>query len=188
VAIDTKKYDEILARTCAEYGFSKKMASIFKAIIMVESSFMPRAYRFEPELFKTMKAKEPYWEDKDPSIVSASYGLSQILFTTAWVLGMKPANWKSLKHHEFQALAEKLYDPERNLMYQAQLMRSILDAVWKAKIPENYEHISAIDCALARYNGGSWKNPDDDGVLRNKKYVDKVWRALEEIRTKEALC
>lgn len=183
--VDTTKYDDILTRTTDKHKFSHQMKPIFKSIIMVESSFMPRSYRFEPELYKTMSQKDPYWEDKDPSIVSASYGLAQILFTTAWVMGMKPANWKTMKHHEFQALAEKLYDPETNLMYQAQLFRSLVDAIWKADIPHTYEHLSAVDVALARYNGGSWKNPDELGILRNQKYVDKVWRAYDDIKAKE---
>lgn len=159
-----------------------------KAIAQVESSWQPRAYRFEPELFKRLKEKDPYWADKDPSIVSASYGYMQVLFTTAWVLGLKPANWKKLTHAEFQELAESLYDPATSVMLAAKLLRQLLNKIWADGVPQKYEGISAMDIALARYNGGSWKNPDEHGGLRNQKYVNKVWRAHEELKPKETGC
>lgn len=178
--IDKHKYDHILCKTTSAHGFSAQMIPIFRAIIGVESSFMPRAYRYEPALFQTMKEKDKYWADKDPSIVAASYGLAQVLFTTAWFMGMRPKNWKTMKHGEFQQLSDMMYDPERNLGYQAQLFRCLIDAIWKEGIPHKFEHLSAVDVALARYNGGSAGNPNEAGVLRNQKYVDKVWRVFEE--------
>jgi hypothetical protein len=185
MAIDTKKYDDIFRRAAEKYKFSGKTSRIFKGIVMVESTFMPRAYRYEPALFQVLKKNEPYWGDKDPSIVSASYGLAQILFTTAWALGMKPENWKNLKHHEFMALAESLYNPEVNIFYEVQLIRALIDQIWAAGIPNKYEHLSAMDVALARYNGGSGGNPREYGTLRNQSYVDKVWRAVGGIGEKE---
>ena len=135
MAIDTKKYDPLFKAAVDKHGFSEKQIIVFKGIVMVESTFMPRAYRFEPALFQKLKVKEPYWADKDPAIVSASYGLAQILFTTAWGLGMKPSNWKKMSHAEFQQLAEKLYDPATNIMLQAQLVRLLIDKVWAEKLP-----------------------------------------------------
>ncbi len=159
--------------------------TILKSIAQVESSWMPRAYRFEPEFFKRLKEREPYWSDKDPSIVSASYGYMQILFTTAWSMDLKPSNWKTLKLHEFQALAEKIYEPRYNIMLGARLMRQLIDKVWSENLPWKFEDLSAVDIALARYNGGSHKNPDTEGNLRNQKYVDKVWRAWDTLNPKE---
>lgn len=186
MAVDTRKYDDIFARAAQKFYFGSKYILVLKAVVQVESSWMPRAYRFEPALFKTMKTKDPWWSDKDPSIVSASYGLAQVLFTTAWALGMRPANWKTMKHGEFQRLAESLYDPEKNIFFQAQLLRALVDKVWADRIPEKWEHLSALDVALARYNGGSHKNPDQGGILDEQKYVDKVWRAHADIVAKEA--
>jgi hypothetical protein len=185
MAIDTKKYDDIFKRASDKYKMGAKAMLVLKSIVMVESTFRPRAYRFKPEFFKRLIKKEPWWADKDPSIVSASYGLPQILFTTAWALGMKPTNWKTLNHAGFQALAERLYDPEVCLFYEAQLVRALIDKVWADGIPHTFEHLSAMDVALARYNGGSYKNPDEAGVLDEQKYVDKVWRAHKEILAKE---
>jgi len=162
--------------------------TILKSIAQAESSFMPRAYRFEPEFYKRLKEKDAYWADKDPSIVSASYGYMQVLFTTAWALGAKPSNWKSMKHHEFQALAERLYDPATNIGYGAQLCRQLIDRIWAENLPYKFDDLAAWDIALARYNGGSYRNPDEAGALRNQKYVDKVWRAWAELRLKEAPC
>ena len=152
---------------------------------MVESTFMPRAYRFEPAFFKSLSKKEPWWADKDPAIVSASYGLAQIMFTTAWALGLKPANWKTMKHADFQALAERLYDPETNIFLEAQLVRALLDKVWEDKLPWKFESLSAMMICICRYNGGSFGNPSEDGTLRNIKYYDKVWRAVGYIGAKE---
>jgi hypothetical protein len=185
MAIDTKKHDDIFKRAAEKYKMGAKATLILKSIVMVESTFQPRAYRFEPAFFKSLIKKDPWWADKDQSIVSASYGLAQIMFTTAWALGMKPANWKKMSHAEFQQLAERLYDPEVSIFYEAQLMRALLDKVWADGIPNTFENLSAWDCSLSRYNGGSYKNPDENGVLRNQPYVDKVWRAHKEILAKE---
>jgi len=178
MAIDTKKYDDIFVEVS---NLHRTYPRVLKAIVKVESSFLPRAYRFEPAFYKRLCEKEPFWIGKDPSVVSASYGLAQIMFTTAWSMGMKPTNWKSMKSHEFQALAEGLYDPETNITYESRLIRALLDSVWKTGIPNTFEHLSAMDVALARYNGGSGGNPRDDGTLRNQSYVDKVWRAFDEV-------
>lgn len=183
-----KMSDELHAIFCNNHREHQVGRTILKAIAQVESSWQPRAYRFEPELFKRLKEKDPYWADKDPSIVSASYGYMQVLFTTAWVLGLRPANWRTLTHEEFQALAEAIYEPKYNIHLAAKLMRRLLNKVWADKIPQAFEGISAMDIALARYNGGSWKNPDEHGVLRNQKYVNKVWRAYEELKPKERAC
>lgn len=185
MAIDTRKYDALFKAAADKYRFGPKHMMVLKGIVQVESSWNPRAYHFEPKFFKSLKVKEPYWADKDPSIVSASYGLAQILFTTAWALGMKPANWKKMSHAEFQQLAERIYDPATNLMLQAQLIRVLVDKVWEDGIPVKFEHLSALNVALARYNGGSYKNPDDAGVLDEQPYVDKVWRAVADITAKE---
>ena len=176
--IDTKKYDDIFADVA---NLHRTNSRILKAIVKVESSFLPRAYRFEPAFYKTLCVKDPYWIGKDQSVVSASYGLAQIMFTTAWSMGMRPANWKSMKPFEFQALAEGLYDPETNITYESRLVRALLDQVWKQGLPNTWEHISAYDFVFARYNGGSVGNPRDDGTLRNQSYVDRVWRAYDEV-------
>ncbi len=183
--IDKATLDQILCLNSKKYHLNK---TVTKAIVECESSYNDRAYRYEPAFFKNLILKEPYWADKDPSIVSASYGLAQIMFTTAWAMGMKPANWKTMTHEEFQGLAEKLYDPVINLELQGKLLRTILDRVWAEGIPQKFDHISAWDCCLARYNGGSWQNPSDDGTLRNQKYVDRIWRTFEALKPKEKPC
>jgi hypothetical protein len=57
------------------------------AFVQIESSFNPRAYRFEPHLHK------------------ASYGLMQLLYSTACQMGYNGGNVKDL------------YDPKTNLHY-----------------------------------------------------------------------
>ena len=176
--VDKNIYDTLIVEAADRYRNNPR---ILKSIVQVESYFNPRAYRYEPALFQRMKAKDPYWADKDPSIVSASYGLCQVLFSTAWAME-RPADWNTMNHARFQQYAEGLYEPRVSLDLGSRLLRALLDKVWADKLPEKFEDLSAMSIVLARYNGGSYKNPDEDGVLDEQKYVDKVFRAFAEIK------
>lgn len=60
-----------------------------KAIAIVESNLDPKAYRFEPGFWERYLKNNPEWSDKDPKRVSASYGVMQLMYTTAWLLGFR---------------------------------------------------------------------------------------------------
>ena len=78
--IDMATLDQILCLNAKKYHLNKVLT---KSIVQCESSYNDRAYRFEPAFYKLLVKNDPYWTGKDPSVVSASYGLSQIMFTTA---------------------------------------------------------------------------------------------------------
>ena len=164
----TVDLDKIFCMNAKRYRLEKLL---LKAVAMVESSLKVRAYRFEPAFFDRYLAKKDEWKTRDPNEVSASYGLMQIMFTTAHSLG-------------FRGTAEELYNPVYNIGLGAKLLRQNMDG----KKDTTNTALWPMDIALARYNGG-WKgNPGDDGTLRNQSYVDKVKTAYWKLRGEEEDC
>lgn len=148
---------------------------LLKAISYVESSYNQKAYRYEPAFWRDYLSKNPQWKDQDPALVSSSYGLMQIMWTTAWALGFRGTTM------------EELEDPVVNIELGAKLIRQILDKVYASQACECFR-ITPIAVTLARYNGGSGGNPDKNGDLRNFKYVTKVFTAWDNLKVKESDC
>lgn len=148
---------------------------LLKAISYVESSYNQRAYRYEPAFWTNYLSKDPAWKDQNPALVSASYGLMQLMWTTAWALGFRGTQMEDLE------------DPAVNIDLGAKLIRQILDKVYSSQACECFR-VTPIGVALARYNGGSFDNPNKDGDLRNYKYVSKVFVAWDNLKLKEADC
>lgn len=164
----TVDLDKIFCMNAKKYRLDKLL---LKAVATVESSLKVRAYRFEPAFFDRYLATKEEWKNRDPNEVSASYGLMQLMFTTAHQLG-------------FRGTGEELYNPVYNVELGAKLLRQNID---NKRLTTNTA-LWPIDIALARYNGG-WKgNPRDDGTLRNQSYVDKVKRAYWKLRGTEEDC
>jgi soluble lytic murein transglycosylase-like protein len=138
--------------------------NLLKAMAMVESAMKPTAYRFEPEFWEHYMKDKPEWKDRDPKEVSASYGLMQIMYTTAWALG-------------FRGAGEELYEPLINIELGARLVRELQDKL----VPKPYFKCWAVEIILARYNGGYGGNPDENGGLRNYQYTKKIQKAYWEI-------
>lgn len=138
---------------------------------IVESALDVRAYRHEPMFWERYLKNNDDWKDKDPKIVSSSFGVLQIMFTTAWSLG-------------FRGQAEDLYNPVINIELGAKLMRQLMD---RTKSTTN-EAFWPLDIAICRYNGGSIGNPRSDGTLRNQSYLDKVKAKYWELRKLEEKC
>ena len=148
---------------------------LLKAIAEVESGMNQKAYRFEPGFWNKYLKDNPEWKDKDPAIVSASHGLLQIMWTTAWSLGFRGTT------------GEELEDPATNIMLEAKLIRSLIDKVRAKGVCQN-NGLWEIEVATALYNGGSRDNPDASGKLRNQRYVDRVMDAYWALRKKEREC
>lgn len=76
------------------------------ATISTESSGNPKAYRYEPAFYTRYIQNKAAWKNNpyyaSPKRISASYGLMQIMYTTAYSVG-------------FQGKPEDLYDPQQNL-------------------------------------------------------------------------
>ena len=163
--------DEIKKICCMEAKKNRLDKLLLMAVIEVESAGDPKAYRFEPAFWNTYLKNNEEWSDRDAKEVSASYGLMQLMYTTAWSLG-----WRGD--------GPDLYDPVINIKLGAKLLHELMDRITKS--PDS--SIWPIDIALARYNGGFKGNPDTSGRLRNQSYVDKVKAAYWKIRKTEKDC
>lgn len=146
-----------------------------KAVGTVESGLMQRAFRHEPGFWDRYLKNNPEWNWRDRAEVSSSYGIMQLMYTTAWQLG-------------FRGSGEDLYDPVVNIELGSKLLRQIVDRVIRDGCVTRFIWLSPLNVSLARYNGGMSRNPDEKGELRNQKYVDKVLRAYSELKLKEKDC
>lgn len=157
--------DKIFCLNAKKYRIHKLL---IKAVAKTESSLNVYAYRFEPDFFEWIKKHMPEWKDGDPKIVSASYGLMQLMFTTAWQMG-------------FRGEAADLYNPVINVELGARLLRQLLDG-----IDAGTDHIKfgiwPVSLCLSRYNGGFSENPTENGKLRNQDYVNRVLKYWFEMR------
>lgn len=124
--------------------------TLVEAVVITESSYKVNAYRYEPAFWRRYLAHKPFYQHKDPKVVSASYGLMQLMYPTA------------REEFGFKGKPEDLYDPITNIHYGCSLLAKNLK--W-AK--------GNMDAALAAYNGGRTKN-NLKPPYRNQVYVDKV--------------
>jgi len=162
----TNEFDTLFEKTGKDYHIKPLL---LKAIAVRESTLNPKAYRYEPEYWEHYLKHLDSWKDKEPTIVAASYGLMQILFTTASGLG-------------FTGTGEELYDPAINIDLGAKLLKQLLDKVLSRKQYETFPWLSPLSIVLALYNGGGWKNPDIEGNLRNQVYVDRVFETYINLK------
>lgn len=168
----SSEFDKIFCVAGKRYGLKKLL---LKALAICESSLDPKAYRFEPMFWERYMKDKPEWKDKDPKIVSASWGLCQIMWPTATGLG-------------FTGTVDELCEPMTNVLLGAKLLRQLIDRATKQRLTDQFYFLSNLSISLARFNGGSFKNPMDDGTLRNQKYVRKVLKQWGELRKVEAEC
>lgn len=143
-----EKYDDVI--TVQSSNFSLEIALI-KAVIDVESSFREDAYRFEPGFYDRYIKDKPRFVShryyNNPEIISASYGLMQVMFTTAEELG-------------FNGSALELYDPKLNIMYGCKLLRIKIN------------HFG-VPLGILAYNSGSPRTGDPKKE-KNYSYLKKV--------------
>ena len=169
--------DKLFCLNARKYKLEKLW---LKALAIIESNLNPRAYRYEQNFWEKYLKNHPDWKDRDPKIVSASWGIGQIMFTTAWALG--------LRTQPDEAMAEDLCNPVINIELYAKLLRQNLDKLQKDRIKLKFSWLDMFAAALSRYNGGSPGNPDDKGWLRNQHYVDNVTAKWFELKEKEQEC
>lgn len=131
---------------------------LLKAIAIKESSLVPYAYRFgrgERRFYKRRIEGRSDWTGHcyyaRPEIIAASWGLMQLLYTTAILVGFPREG------HPWDLMD----NVRENIRYGAR---------WFRAKRETYGHDSP---ALAAYNAGS-ANYADSGTFQNQWYVDKV--------------
>ncbi|MCL4514921.1 MAG: lytic transglycosylase domain-containing protein [Firmicutes bacterium] len=101
-------YDPIIKKWSVHFGVDP---TFIKSIVKAESDFNPKAYRYEPALH------------------DASYGLMQILYSTAASLGYKGP-------------ADGLFDPDTNIQYGTRYLEELSG------------EFKAMELVAAAYNGG----------------------------------
>lgn len=98
-----EQYQEPILAASQKYGVP---VPAIIATISTESSGNPGAYRYEPSFYDRYIKDKDRWKDnpfyKFPKRISASYGLMQIMYTTAYSAG-------------FRGKPEDLYDPAANI-------------------------------------------------------------------------
>jgi len=141
---------------------------LVQAVVEQESSYRWFAYRYEPGFYARYLGHLPAYVDSDPHEVSASYGLMQVMFTTAIENGFVGDPW------EMFIPAVALDNGCRhlaNLMAWARHLYTGLAAGEQAAVTR---------AALAAYNGGKTGN-SPTGPLRNGAYADQVLARRDRI-------
>ena len=131
-------------------------ADVVEAMVRTESSGRPSAYRFEPKYWDRYLADHPVFSKGHPGRVSASYGLMQVMYPTAYALG-------------FRDEPEALFLPQQSLLYGVRVMRDNLK--WAS---------GHLDAALAAYNGGRTKD-NLRSPYRNGYYLTQVKKHLADV-------
>jgi soluble lytic murein transglycosylase-like protein len=159
-------FDEIIKNCSQIYGIEERL---IRAIIRKESSWNPWAIRVERGFWRRywvgIKALFIRTPEKDerwlayPDLVATSYGLMQIMLTTAMELGFR-----------FQYPTE-LLDPETNINYGCLLLK------------KNYKQYGNWQDAISAYNQGNPRK-DKNGRYCNQQYVDTVvqfWKKNDDV-------
>lgn len=171
-------FDDIVHAAAAKYSTVAAAVpmELIKAFIALESNFMPRASRAEPQLPPVHNI---------PALAKGgdkSYGLMQVLYRTAWAMG-------------YRGPQEGLYDPRISIDLGT---RYLADNIRQAKA-----HGYGLDSAISAYNaGGSADRPGDgkrqttrkdgrapSGTLApfvNQPYVDRILSFYRHFQVRSA--
>lgn len=134
--------------------------ALIRAIVSIESSWRPDAYRHEPGFFRRY-IKGTDWERShggDSRRIAASYGLGQLMWSTAVAEGFS----RTLD-------PEELFDPELNLRYTAKHLRRLWD-----------RHGGDIEDVAAAYNSGRPKRKAPSYTVQT--YLPRFRKALTMAR------
>jgi soluble lytic murein transglycosylase-like protein len=148
-------YREEIELAASEHGLN---ADLVEAVVLTESSGRADAFRYEPDFYRRYLQGKPEWVGKNPRRVASSYGLMQVMFTTAQQYG-------------FNFEPELLFLPYRNLDYGCRHLAALLQ--WSR---------GNVRQALAAYNGGkgNWK------AQQPQDYAAKVLAARDALLKAQA--
>jgi soluble lytic murein transglycosylase-like protein len=153
-------YDPIFRAAGAEFGVDP---ALLKAIAAHESEFLWVSYREEPGFWRRYVKDNPDWRDHPyhnrPEILAASWGLMQIMFTTAVESGGFPRNGSPWD----------LLQPEANIRAGACHIAHLL-ARYHGKVPD----------VISAYNGGIVRWDAVRNRYVNQSYVSCVLALLAE--------
>lgn len=148
----TTLYRREIETAAREHGLDP---NVIEAIVVVESSGQADAFRFEPGFWKRRLANHPDYAGAIPRRVSSSYGLLQIMYSTA-------------REHGFNAEPEYLFIPHVNLDLGCRVLKGLLK--WAD---------GDLAKALEAYNGGK----GSVGSEATTRYASKVLNTLWEVHT-----
>jgi soluble lytic murein transglycosylase-like protein len=131
-------------------------SNLVQAVVEQESSYRWFAYRFEPAFYTRYLAHLPEYMDRDPREVSASYGLMQVMYTTALEHGFRGKPWE-------------MFVPSIALDNGCRVLSGLL--AWSGGITEQ---------ALGAYNAGpgGWKS--GPGRLYTASVMTRYQRIKQE--------
>ena len=142
-----------------------------------------KAYRIDPRLIEAVVRQEssgkPHAFRYEPAKRDASYGLMQVMATTAKALNLLPGmHDAALCEPEFGVRAGVVVLADNLNHYSATAQQDRQNGVYETiSIP----FTMPVAVMLARYNGG-WKgNPGPDGSIRNSKYVEGVAKHFTDV-------
>lgn len=121
-------YSYAIEKASANFGVDPLL---IEAVIQQESSGNADAFRFEPGFYLRYLEKDPKFKGMNKRRISSSYGLMQIMYTTALELG-------------FTGEPEDLFDIHLNV----NLGTKLLDRLLK-------KYKGDVEKALMAYNGGT---------------------------------
>jgi len=138
----------------AQYGLDP---DLIQAIVEQESSYRWFAYRFEPDFYRRYLAQLPEFAKRDPKEVSASFGLMQLMFTTALENGFTGKPWE-------------LFHPDVSLDLGCRHLAYLLE--WSKGVTSQ---------ALSAYNAGkgNWKS------TAGRAYATSVLARYERIQKEQ---
>ena len=133
--------------------------NLVEAVVICESSGRTDAFRFEPMFYERYLKGRPQWAGQNPRRVASSYGLMQVMYTTA------------VEHGFSYDAPEYLFIPTVGLDMGCTVLAAFLE--WAG---------GDVLKALAAYNGGQGNWLGGQAQL----YSKKVNRVLEEIQKARA--
>lgn len=142
-------YRSLIEETATRYQLDPNLV---EAIVIHESNGCADAFRHEDGFWRTYMAGKPEWTNCNPRRVASSYGLCQVLYTTALLYG-------------FKAQPEYLFLPNVNLEYGCQHLLACLK-----------KHNGEVAPALMAYNGGESGSPE------SQRYATLVLKLLESVK------
>jgi soluble lytic murein transglycosylase-like protein len=127
---------------------------LVEAVVIAESNGHADAFRFEPAFYERYLKGKPEYAGQIPRRVASSYGLMQVMYTTAQQYG-------------FSGHPEILFVPDTGLRYGCLHLRAMLQ--WAD---------GDLHKAVAAYNGGQANWTSD----KPQRYATRVLKLLASIQ------
>ncbi len=160
----TTRFDAMIAAAASRRGLDPDLVT---AVVEQESDGRWYDRRFEPGFYARYLHGKAEWLGRDAQEVASSYGLMQVMFTTAVELGFVGEPWD-------------LFRPDVNLALGCALLEKLFTQQRRLASATSEDVI--LRAVLASYNGGMKGNEADDAPDRNHAYADAVLARLARIK------